>query len=286
MLTFFCVNCGEKHYAEERHAGHAIRCNRCGRIIPIQLPKPPTPKPRTTLGPFAASSYPVSQTNLVAPSTRRRGDYTLPLVGVIVLVVLGLYLVASRQRTLGPQPGASLPGTHTPARAVVTPAALTPAEAKKREIIEQDAGRLGDLELGSEYQQIKQRYFDNRLPAIPVLWEPRLEEIGPLVAKDFTFEGLAALYNGRQFILLNPALREYPRQRQAALCHEAVHIYLFAMGDTKTNHGPAFQSVLRRLSEEGAFEGKWASESEKANLRVWLGRESAGSTEKRPSLTY
>jgi hypothetical protein len=248
VLTLFCVNCGEKYYAEERHAGQAIRCNRCGRIIQIQLPNRLTPKPRTTPGPFGASSRPVSQTNPAGRSTRRRGDHTLALVGVIVLVVLGLYLVASRQGTLRPLPSAGSPGRDTPTATVVTPAALTPVEAKKREIIEQDAGRLGDLELGSEYQQINQRYFCNRLPVIPVLWEPRLEEVGPLVAKDFTLEGLAAVYNGRQFILLNPCLRKDVRHRRGTLCHEVVHIYLFATGDTKSNHGPAFQSVLRRLS--------------------------------------
>jgi hypothetical protein len=49
---------------------------------------------------------------------------------------------------------------------------------------------------------------------------------------------------------------------------------LFTKGDTTTKHGPAFQRILQRLSEEGAFVGKWASDTEKASLKAWLDGES------------
>jgi len=179
----------------------------------------------------------------------------------------------------GPVPGpAGGPANGTQAPAATTPPVTKPAnalEAKQREIIAQDAGMLGDLELSKEYLEINAGHFGNGLPRIPVIWEPKLGELGPLIAEGFTEEGLTAQYNNRLFILLNPALRLDRREVRRALCHEMVHLYLITIGDFQTNHGPAFQTVLHRLSEERAFEGKWASESEKVGLRSWLEGESA-----------
>ncbi|HEV2247981.1 MAG TPA: SprT-like domain-containing protein [Terriglobia bacterium] len=137
-------------------------------------------------------------------------------------------------------------------------------------IVSLDAGRLGAPRLNTEFETINAKYFASKLPAMPVLWEPKLQEVGPLVAKGFTLEGLAAGYNGRQFILINSVLRKRSRELRRTLCHEMVHEYLYTEGDTTTNHGPAFQKILRILSGEGAFEGKWASASEKTRLTSWL----------------
>jgi hypothetical protein len=57
-----------------------------------------------------------------------------------------------------------------------------------------------------------------------------------------------------------------------------VHAYLDATGANPggaSEHGPLFQSVLRRLSSEGAFEGVSATDEERDALRVWLDAESA-----------
>lgn len=164
------------------------------------------------------------------------------------------------------------------------PIATNLAEAREREILEQDAGKLGDPELGKAYQEINQRYFDSRLPKIPVLWETRLGEVGPLIVTDFTLDGLWVHVRDDVFILLNPELKPGPRKLKGVLCHEMVHEYLFTVGDTKTNHGPAFQGILHRLLEEGAFEGIWASESEKVSLRSWLDRESARLDGEKPEI--
>src|SRR2546426_228365 len=63
----------------------------------------------------------------------------------------------------------------SPAVSLVPPAEgeASPAEAKEQEIVDQDAGKAGDPELSKEYQEINERYFGNKLPGIPVLWEPR-----------------------------------------------------------------------------------------------------------------
>jgi hypothetical protein len=80
---------------------------------------------------------------------------------------------------------------------------------------------------------------------------------------------------GQSVILLNPALQADRAALARALSHEAVHAHLFATGDKTSHHGATFQSALRRLADEGAFEGVVASDDDRANLRAWLDAESA-----------
>jgi len=211
----------------------------------------------------------------VTARAQRSPDHQLALIGVCLLLVLALFAAFSghdKPRRLPP----ARPPIHTEGAGLASPPiARTPADALEDEIVAQDSGRSGDPVLNAEYQEINQRHFANELPAMPVLWEPRLEEVGPLIAENFTIEGLAALHDVKQFIMINPVVGGDPRQLRRTLCHEMVHEYLFSKGDTTTKHGPPFQKILRRLSEEGAFEGEWASESEKAGLRAWLDQESA-----------
>ena len=75
-------------------------------------------------------------------------------------------------------------------------------------------------------------------------------------------------------ILLNPELRDDQAALTRALCHEAVHAYLYSTGDAGPEHGPAFQAVLKRLSNEHAFEGIVSTDQERASLRTWLDEES------------
>jgi hypothetical protein len=146
---------------------------------------------------------------------------------------------------------------------------------KEREIAEQDAAKPGDPELSMEYHEVNAGHFGNKLPAIPVLWEPRLREIGPLKTEGFTEDGLWTALGDKAFILLNPRIRRNAGETRRVLCHEMIHEYLFTIGDTKTHHGPAFQAELRRLLAEGAFQAILASEDEKASLRSWVDGESA-----------
>src|SRR4029453_10098682 len=105
------------------------------------------------------------------------------------------------------------------------------------------------------------------LSAMPVLWEPGLDRVGQLAAQAFTLEGMFGHVAKQSLILLNPNLQADQRALARALSHEMVHAYLFTTGDTTTNHGPAFQTVLQRLSSEGAFEGILASDQERESLR-------------------
>jgi len=167
------------------------------------------------------------------------------------------------------------PAQNTAGTGVTVPAARNPVEAKEWEIVEQDAEKLGDPELTRDYQQVNERYFDGGLPRVPVLWEPRLKEVGPFIAKDYTLEGLAEDRQGKIVILINPAVGPNQAELRRVLCHEMVHVYLFTIGDMKTNHGPAFQSELHRLSLAGAFRAISATEDEKLSLRSSLKSESS-----------
>jgi hypothetical protein len=159
-------------------------------------------------------------------------------------------------------------GTARLSTPATTPAAMPPAKAREREIFLEDAQRQGDPDLMRDYDDINMRYFGGSLPAVPVLWEPELAQVGPLIAPGFTLHGIT---DGRR-ILLNAALQSAPDRARATLCHEMAHI---ATTGTESAHGAAFQAVLRRLSEEGAFKGLWASQEEKRDLHDWLDREAA-----------
>jgi hypothetical protein len=154
-------------------------------------------------------------------------------------------------------------------------ASASPSETLQRQLLREAVGKPGDGSLGAMYQRINLRHFGGTLPAVPVRWEPGLARVGPLAAHAFTLEGMFGHINGRAVILLNPSLQADRDALERALCHEMVHLYLHTTGDSSTDHGPAFQATLRRLSNEGAFTGIPTSDEQRAALRVWLDTEAA-----------
>ncbi|HET9369417.1 MAG TPA: SprT-like domain-containing protein [Vicinamibacterales bacterium] len=162
-----------------------------------------------------------------------------------------------------------------PGDAVLRSPGLSPADARQQEILQQSLDLPGDPALERMYQAINIRHFAGGLPAMPVLYQRRLEEVGALADRTFMLKGMFGRSGKRMAILLHPALHSDPRELERALCHEMVHAYLFATGDTTSDHGPAFQNVLRRLADEGAFAGVVASEEDREQLRAWLDAESA-----------
>ena len=153
--------------------------------------------------------------------------------------------------------------------------AASPVEAFQQEILRVNIGRSGDPVLNGLYLEMSARHFSGALPKLEVMWEPRLAEAGQLGPVAFTLQGMFGHVKGQSVILLNPALQADRAALARALSHEAVHAHLFATGDKTSHHGATFQSVLRRLADEGAFDGVVASDDERANLRAWLDAESA-----------
>jgi hypothetical protein len=163
----------------------------------------------------------------------------------------------------------------TPAARASAAAAANPADARQQEILKQNLDLPGDPELGSLYHDINVKHFAGALPVMPVRWEPALGTIGAHADPPYTLEGMFGRGGRRTIILLNPAVRETLGSLERALCHEMVHAYLFARGDSATTHGTQFKAELKRLADAGAFEGIAASDEEKASLKAWLDAESA-----------
>jgi hypothetical protein len=157
----------------------------------------------------------------------------------------------------------------------ITAPLRSPADARQEEILKTAIDSLGDRQLGQLYQSINLKHFNGALLSMPVAWEPRLEEVGALAGHTYTLQGMFGRLGDRTIILLHPALQSDPQAARRALCHEMVHAYLFAQGDSSSAHGPAFQAVLKRLASEGAFVGIVATDQEREALRRWLDLEGA-----------
>jgi len=262
---------------DERLLGHAFKCRNstCGRIIRIEVQE--ENEPGSLLQEVINAAVPVDPHRERLRRNRRIGLGILA-AGILSLFSWLLFRSPVPELSLAPKPElttAAKPEQYpTPPPESSESDPLNPAEVEERKITEQDAAKPGDPELSNEYQKVNRQYFDSRLPTIPVLWEPRLEEIGPLKAEGFTEKGLWTILGDKAFILLNPRFSRDAAETRRVLCHEIVHEYLYSIGDKETNHGPKFQAVLRRLSESGAFEGILASEGEKSSLRSWIDAES------------
>jgi predicted SprT family Zn-dependent metalloprotease len=162
-----------------------------------------------------------------------------------------------------------------PGDAVIRSPALSPVDARQQEILQASLELTGDPALERMFQAINVKHFGAALPAMPVLYQRRLEEVGALAHQAFTLKGMFGRAGKRMAILLHPDLRSDQRELERALCHEMVHAWLFTTGDTTSNHGPAFQFILRRLADEGAFAGVVATEEDRVQLRAWLDAESS-----------
>jgi hypothetical protein len=165
---------------------------------------------------------------------------------------------------------------------------LPPHEALQRELIRLNVDQPGDPVLLGLYADLNVRHFQGALPTMPVRWEPRLADVGARATPSFTLQGMYGHTGRRAVILLDPSLQADHAATTRVLSHEMVHAYLDATGAASggsSEHGPLFQSVLRRLSAAGAFEGVLATDEEREQLRAWLDAESARLEAEREMMT-
>lgn len=185
-----------------------------------------------------------------------------------VLIAAGVIALTGAAWSLTPTWGAA-------GQQVANAAATASADALQKEILREGLNRPADPALAKRFAEINAKHFFNSLPAMPVVWEPRLAEVGVLAGRTFTLLGMFGQSGDRSIILLHPDLKADVEGLDRALCHEMIHAYLFSVGDTSTDHGQAFRNVLHRLLNEGAFVSLEASPEERATLRAWLEAESA-----------
>jgi predicted SprT family Zn-dependent metalloprotease len=182
-------------------------------------------------------------------------------MGALVLTATGLPAYSAWQRRQANGPSAK---THAPAAASID-----------HDLLRANIDEPGDPALTAEYDEINRRHFSNQLPAMAVRWEQRLRGDAKADGAGKLVLGIFGHIGSRGVILLNPSIVSDAAARRRVLSHEMVHVALWQTGDDSTEHGPAFQKILERLSREGAFEGIVASEKDRDALRAWLDAESA-----------
>ncbi|MFI5177144.1 MAG: SprT-like domain-containing protein [Vicinamibacterales bacterium] len=251
MIIFRCGACAQPLQANEASAGKAVKCPRCGHV---NVCPPPTGSPASATG------RPVRPPAVTEEPPRDMSASRVMSIVAGVLLLAGASWMAWTQ-------------FETPSAGAET-AGLSPADALQQELLHQDIDKPGDAALGAMYQDISTQFFNGALPKMPVMWEAGLARVGQLAGQQFTLEGMFGHVDTQALILLNPGLQEDRAALERALCHEMVHAFLWSQGDSSTDHGEAFQTVLAGLSKAGAFEGILASEQERASLRKWLDAES------------
>ena len=194
-----------------------------------------------------------------------------------VLIAAGVIALTGAAWSLSPAWGGA-------GQQVTNAAAAASADALQKELLRENLNHPADPALAKRFAEINAKHFFNSLPAIPVVWEPRLADVGTLAGRTFTLLGMFGQSGDREIILLHPDLKSDPAGLDRALCHEMIHAYLFSVGDTSTDHGQAFRKVLHRLLNEGAFVSLEASPEERATLRAWLDTEAARLAAERKSL--
>lgn len=245
MITFRCGRCAQPVQAAESLTGRAVKCPRCGHLNIC---------PQPTVSFLAAKPAP-------EPPARASGGISSRTISIGAGVLL-FGLTGWMAWTQFDTPG------ETVAKAA------SPAEALQQELLAQSLDKPGDPALEALYADISAKHFAGTLPSLHVMWEPGLARVGPLAGEQFTLEGMFGHRGKKAVILLNPELRDDQPALTRALCHEAVHAYLYSTDDTGPEHGPSFQAVLKHLSEDGAFEGLVSTDEERTSLRAWLDEES------------
>jgi hypothetical protein len=247
VISFRCGRCTEWIRVAEAEAGRAATCQRCQHVNIVPMAEPPAP----VFVPASPEPAPTS-------SSTSPGVWIAAVAAAAAGVLWAIWFIR--------EPPSARAAAATPP---------TRAEALQRDIVKKNLDAPGDAALNALYLDISTRHFGGALPRIQVIWEARLADVGALSDRKIVLEGLFGNIGSRAVILLNPALQNDRPATRRVLSHEIVHAYLFSTGSASTDHGPEFQSVLHRLSEEGAFEGIQAGEEERTALRAWLDEESA-----------
>ena len=183
----------------------------------------------------------------------------LVLIGVSGLAVGFAFMYATLHRRDADVVTPVTPAAATASRVERPAVALPPSppdKTRSAELFDRNRGMPPDPDLAVEYEQINLDYFRNVLPRASVRWESGLADLGPLIADNFSVLGLT---DGSQ-ILINPSVERDPDQRRRALCHEMVHMAVWAQDN---GHGPVFQTQLRHLAEMGAFKGIVSTDEER-----------------------
>ena len=118
---------------------------------------------------------------------------------------------------------------------------------------------LTDAELGLFYQGFDDTYFDGKLPNIPVHYSDEIEAKDGAIAETLC----TGTTPGSCEILIASQLKGYSAVVLEAELHEVCHVARTGMSDInpqtglQDNHGPGWNTCMKRLANADAFEGIW-----------------------------
>ena len=111
--------------------------------------------------------------------------------------------------------------------------------------------QLVQPDLQTLYDQYNRGWFEEKLPILPVTWIDDASDKAPMAVTHGTKTEPDSIEMNRAFL---PAQVE----TELYLFHEMCHVETWvASHKLKDQHGEYFQSCMRRLADEGAFNDLW-----------------------------
>jgi hypothetical protein len=142
-----------------------------------------------------------------------------------------------------------------------------------------------DYDIQAKYDDFNAKYFEGKLPRIPVEFAP-LKGVGGVVKYRLTYSGPVKIVNGKRMkavprasvhkhqtlvpgslvLQLSNLFKRDPKDLDGILLHEMIHVYFVAQGEFGENHGYRFMRELRRLTAESGIKVPRKDDLEDAEL--------------------
>ena len=102
------------------------------------------------------------------------------------------------------------------------------------------------------YARVNARFFGAKLPKVQVHWATDEELKGALGCTVHDPE------KGKMWIYLNDRYKVQTKIWAFTLLHEMAHVEQFCLHPKcKNHHGRVWQTIMKRLAKDGAFENLW-----------------------------
>jgi hypothetical protein len=106
-----------------------------------------------------------------------------------------------------------------------------------------------DYDLQSKYDKFNNLYFEGKLPRIPMVFKPLKQVGGQVLGKSWRGE----LVPDSMRMEISSTFKKSEAALDGLLLHEMIHVYFFATGHLKENHGGKFLRMRRELTEKSGI---------------------------------
>lgn len=100
------------------------------------------------------------------------------------------------------------------------------------------------------YRKYNRKYFDGKLPKLPILWPSKLRKTSLAGYTEYNLKTRKPTH-----IALNPRFCGLRAIWILTLLHEMCHVKTGDLGPDE--HGPRWQREMHRLARKGAFDNWW-----------------------------